>query len=59
MMYTEQPAEPPVAEEEVVPRNMRCPREAPAWLKHDKQVRPHQNSCLVQKGNFWLGILKF
>eukprot|EP00435_Cladocopium_sp_Y103_P047263 s3717_g13.t2 len=38
MMYTEKPEEPPPAEEEMIPRNMRHPREAPAWLKHDKQV---------------------
>eukprot|EP00438_Fugacium_kawagutii_P029911 Skav232657 [mRNA] locus=scaffold698:62079:62777:+ [translate_table: standard] len=24
--------------QDTVPRNMRCPREAPAWIKHDKQV---------------------
>lgn len=38
MMYTEPPMEPPPAAEEMIPRNMRQPREAPAWLKHDKQV---------------------
>ena len=24
--------------QEMIPRNMRQPREAPAWLKHDKQA---------------------
>ncbi|CAJ1329887.1 unnamed protein product [Effrenium voratum] len=38
MVHTEQPKEPPLSEEEIVHANMRQPREAPAWMKHDKQV---------------------
>lgn len=35
---TEKPPTPPPAEEDLVAKNVRHPRIAPAWLKHDKQV---------------------
>ncbi|CAJ1343019.1 unnamed protein product [Effrenium voratum] len=35
---TPEPEQPPVTEEDLVPKNRRCPRLSPAWLKHEKQV---------------------
>eukprot|EP00931_Biecheleriopsis_adriatica_P103070 TRINITY_DN77958_c0_g1_i1.p1 TRINITY_DN77958_c0_g1~~TRINITY_DN77958_c0_g1_i1.p1 ORF type:complete len:626 (-),score=140.25 TRINITY_DN77958_c0_g1_i1:92-1969(-) len=35
---TEPREEMPPTEEDIVPKNMRYPRQVPSWLKHDKQV---------------------
>lgn len=38
LAHTEPAAKPTARAEDLIPRNMRHPKIAPAWLKHDKQV---------------------
>eukprot|EP00439_Symbiodinium_sp_Y106_P066836 s283_g10.t4 len=61
LLHSESQPELPPTEEDMIPRNMRQPRIAPAWMKHDKQVlrfygffqetvteRPDENSRVRQ-----------